>query len=299
MFADGAAVRNHLRQAVHVEPGPRTRLQQRAAENGLLRLRLYVFFHTRRQKREVEADLVKVIEPLRAFDGKCGPPNNNATCIGTDKQCCNSQTWTCGDSADDCGPGTCYEGVCDGDIIYSTDGTCGQDHGLRSCAGLWGNCCSRGGQCGTGPAYCGLFACQEGDCDRWKDPPLPEGTPWTPDGTCGGVEGYRCSHDVGRCCNANGICGENPADCFVERGCQPAFGICASSDSPTDPASDSIPARSVPKLPAAERSRRAIERAMARAAARIRELEEAKRVAEMEKEKSQEEQKQQKAMIID
>ena len=40
MFADGAAVRNHLRQAVHVEPGPRTRLQQRAAENGLLRLRL-------------------------------------------------------------------------------------------------------------------------------------------------------------------------------------------------------------------------------------------------------------------
>ncbi|RWA04450.1 hypothetical protein EKO27_g10654 [Xylaria grammica] len=38
------------------------------------------------------------IEPLRAYDGKCGPPNNNATCAGTDAQCCNSETWTCGDS---------------------------------------------------------------------------------------------------------------------------------------------------------------------------------------------------------
>lgn len=98
-----------------------------------------------RKKREAEADLVQVVEPLRAFDGQCGPPNNNATCLGPDKQCCNSQTWTCGNSTADCAPGTCYEGACDGDLIYSTDGTCGQDHGLRSCAGRWGNCCSIGG----------------------------------------------------------------------------------------------------------------------------------------------------------
>lgn len=39
-----------------------------------------------------------VIEPLRAFDGLCGPPNKNATCRGTAKQCCNAETWTCGDS---------------------------------------------------------------------------------------------------------------------------------------------------------------------------------------------------------
>lgn len=38
-----------------------------------------------------------VVEPLRAYDGRCGPPNKNATCIGVDMgQCCNSQTWTCG-----------------------------------------------------------------------------------------------------------------------------------------------------------------------------------------------------------
>ncbi|KAH7245072.1 hypothetical protein BKA59DRAFT_454143 [Fusarium tricinctum] len=37
-------------------------------------------------------------EPLRAHDGKCGPSHNDATCVGTDKQCCNKNTWTCGDT---------------------------------------------------------------------------------------------------------------------------------------------------------------------------------------------------------
>lgn len=39
-----------------------------------------------------------VIEPLRATDGLCGPPNNNATCLGMVAQCCNAETWTCGNS---------------------------------------------------------------------------------------------------------------------------------------------------------------------------------------------------------
>ncbi|KAK2762268.1 hypothetical protein FQN54_001278 [Arachnomyces sp. PD_36] len=50
-------------------------------------------------------------EPLRAFDGLCGPNHNDATCIGTDKQCCNKNTWKCGDTEEDCGS-ACYEGVC-------------------------------------------------------------------------------------------------------------------------------------------------------------------------------------------
>ncbi|KAM0554930.1 hypothetical protein ACHAPJ_006666 [Fusarium lateritium] len=50
-------------------------------------------------------------EPLRAHDGKCGPDNGNATCVGTDKQCCNKNTWTCGDSEDDCTV-NCFEGNC-------------------------------------------------------------------------------------------------------------------------------------------------------------------------------------------
>ncbi|KAK3898664.1 hypothetical protein C8A05DRAFT_37748, partial [Staphylotrichum tortipilum] len=61
----------------------------------------------------------------------------------------------------------------------------------------------------------------------------PEGTPWTPDGTCGGTDGYRCSPGWGRCCNINGVCGESPADCYLERGCQSAFGICASGNPPS------------------------------------------------------------------
>lgn len=39
-----------------------------------------------------------VIEPVRSTDQLCGPPNGNATCLGTAYQCCNSETWTCGNS---------------------------------------------------------------------------------------------------------------------------------------------------------------------------------------------------------
>ncbi|KAF6837098.1 hypothetical protein CMUS01_05151, partial [Colletotrichum musicola] len=169
------------------------------------------------------------IEPVRALEGLCGPKNNNATCIGTDKQCCNSETWTCGDTAEDCAPGTCYEGDCVGDTVYSTDGTCGPNHGRRVCAGRWGTCCNNDGRCGSGDDFCGLFNCQDGDCDIWKQDEQPAGTKWTKDGMCGGAEGQRCSAKWGRCCNVNSVCGEKPADCYVERGCQDQFGICASS----------------------------------------------------------------------
>ncbi|KAL3605126.1 hypothetical protein FPOAC2_00068 [Fusarium poae] len=37
-------------------------------------------------------------EPIRAYNGLCGPPHSNATCVGTDKQCCNKNTWMCGDT---------------------------------------------------------------------------------------------------------------------------------------------------------------------------------------------------------
>ncbi|EFQ27420.1 hypothetical protein CGRA01v4_04505 [Colletotrichum graminicola] len=57
----------------------------------------------------------------------------------------------------------------------------------------------------------------------------PAGTKWTKGGTCGGTEGMRYLAEWGRCCNVNGICGETPADCYVERGCQDAFGVCASN----------------------------------------------------------------------
>ncbi|KAK2025679.1 hypothetical protein LX32DRAFT_596242 [Colletotrichum zoysiae] len=170
-------------------------------------------------KPQTEYCVAGFIEPLRAFDGRCGPPHKNATCLGTEKQCCNSDTWTCGNSAEDCAPGICYEGDCIGDNIYSTDGSCGQFYGNRQCTGRWGTCCSFAGRCGTGDAFCGLFSCQQGDCDIWKqDNNQPAGTKWSNDGTCGGTEGMRCSGKWGRCCNINGVCGEEPADCYAEQG---------------------------------------------------------------------------------
>ncbi|KAH6692832.1 hypothetical protein BKA61DRAFT_637637 [Leptodontidium sp. MPI-SDFR-AT-0119] len=104
------------------------------------------------------------LEPLRSTSGLCGPKNNNATCLGTDFQCCNSQTWTCGNSTQDCAAGTCYEGACAGDTVWSTDGTCGEQFGDRSCAGIWGDCCNFDGKCGTGASFCGADKCQSGNC---------------------------------------------------------------------------------------------------------------------------------------
>ncbi|KAB5551031.1 hypothetical protein GE09DRAFT_1222841 [Coniochaeta sp. 2T2.1] len=102
--------------------------------------------------------------PYDPPDGFCGPEHNNATCLGTAAQCCNAETFTCGDTEEDCAPGTCYEGACHGDSWYSTDGTCGSLHGDRLCAGKWGDCCSLQGKCGTGADYCGENVCQSGNC---------------------------------------------------------------------------------------------------------------------------------------
>ncbi|KAI1473178.1 carbohydrate-binding module family 50 [Daldinia caldariorum] len=175
------------------------------------------------------------VEPVRAVDGFCGPPHNNATCLGASQgQCCNSETWMCGNTEEDCAPGTCYEGICFGDKIYSTDGKCGYKHGSRLCAGKHGDCCSIDGKCGTGPDFCGEGVCQSGKCTKSPEGHFFAGNsfmsqfPWlmgnTTDGTCGGENKFTCNAVYGTCCNKNGRCGSLPKDCG--EGCQPEFGIC-------------------------------------------------------------------------
>lgn len=161
-----------------------------------------------------------VIEPLRSPDGLCGPPNNDATCLGTANQCCNSETWTCGSSADDCAAGTCYEGACAGNAVYSTDGTCGTTHGNRLCAGKWGDCCHLNGTCGTGDAFCGTSVCQMGNCTLPSTGTGGGGMPsWhdgnSTDGTCGGTKKFTCNVVYGHCCNKDSVCGSLPSDCGV------------------------------------------------------------------------------------
>ncbi|KAI1111929.1 carbohydrate-binding module family 50 [Nemania sp. NC0429] len=178
----------------------------------------------------------RFIEPLRAYDAKFGPPNNNATCAGTDAQCCNAETWTCGNSEEDCARGTCYEGYCAGHRVYTTDGTCGYRHGYRRCAGKWGDCCNMDGKCGTGEAFCGWGTCSSGNCTM-PDGVLPTETRGvfsgnTTDGTCGGEKNNVCSELYGLCCNKDGKCGPLESDCG--EGCQPRFGQCGPGCPPWD-----------------------------------------------------------------
>ncbi|KAH9203226.1 hypothetical protein DL95DRAFT_439548 [Leptodontidium sp. 2 PMI_412] len=152
------------------------------------------------------------IEPVRAADGLCGPKNNNATCLGQIVgQCCNAATGRCGNSTDDCAPGNCYEGACPGDKVFSTDGTCGYQHGNRQCMGKWGTCCNMSGVCGNGTAFCGNDVCQMGNCTR--PVVVSPATGNTTDGSCGGAKSFTCNLLYGMCCNKYGQCGSSSTDC--------------------------------------------------------------------------------------
>ncbi|KAH8174083.1 CFEM domain-containing protein [Sarocladium implicatum] len=104
------------------------------------------------------------IQPIINEDGTCGPKHGNGTCGMTEKPCCNSETWECGDKVEDCTDGICYEGICPGHDVYTTDGKCGYQNNNRLCAGKWGDCCNFDGECGTGSSYCGTGNCQAGKC---------------------------------------------------------------------------------------------------------------------------------------
>ncbi|PVH95053.1 carbohydrate-binding module family 18 protein, partial [Periconia macrospinosa] len=159
-------------------------------------------------KPSTEYCVAGYIQRLLATNENCGPIYGNASCLGTDLQCCNSGTWKCGNAAADCQAGTCYEGACEGfPSKYSLNGTCGPKNDGKMCAGKWGNCCSLSGQCGTGTDFCGKGKCYSGACYL---PPMPTDVPWqtgnTPDGTCGGTNGYTCDVVFGNCCSKDGKC---------------------------------------------------------------------------------------------
>ncbi|KAF6803402.1 hypothetical protein CSOJ01_10923 [Colletotrichum sojae] len=87
------------------------------------------------------------IEPAPDKNNRCGPLFGNASCACSDNPCCNSETWTCGATVQDCADGNCYEGFCAGDAVYTTNG-----------------------KCGSGPDFCGSDKCQTGNCAAAPSP---------------------------------------------------------------------------------------------------------------------------------
>lgn len=74
------------------------------------------------------------------------------------------------------------------------------------------------GECGTGPDYCGGGVCLFGNCDVLSGQSKDTGDlSWairnTPDGTCGGENGYTCDVLFGNCCSADGVCGGEDEHC--------------------------------------------------------------------------------------
>ncbi|TGZ78918.1 glycoside hydrolase/deacetylase [Ascodesmis nigricans] len=122
-------------------------------------------------------------------------------------------------------------------LPVSEDWTCGPTNGNTRCP--TGYCCSQYGYCGTGADFCGA-GCQSvfGQCDAASSSapsvsvtasptsstvPSPSTSAIiSPDGTCGGVNGYTC--ESGQCCSEYGWCGTESTHC--DAGCQPLFGQC-------------------------------------------------------------------------
>jgi hypothetical protein len=113
------------------------------------------------------------------------PQHGNSSYRGTEKQCCNSATWKCGDTTEDCQAGTCYEGQCVGfPSEFSLNGKCGTQNGNKLCD-KWGTCCNKGGVCGTGNDFCVVDKCQSGQCVMPAGPTA--NLPWQIGNTTDGV----------------------------------------------------------------------------------------------------------------
>ncbi|KAL2014996.1 hypothetical protein VTK56DRAFT_6547 [Thermocarpiscus australiensis] len=173
-------------------------------------------------------------------NGTCGR-GGTITCIGSAFGPCCGKDGRCGSTDEFCAIGNCQDGQCPG-LRYSTNGTCGNDIGLR-CGGRFGSCCSNSGVCGSTEKECGIGNCQSGACvgststSSMATPPpattssQPSVVPFSPspDGTCGGALKYKCTGtDVyyGYCCGARGYCGYTEWECSDRLGCQAEFGLC-------------------------------------------------------------------------
>lgn len=106
--------------------------------------------------------------------------------------------------------------------VPSPDETCGGTNHYICPGSGFGECCSEYGWCGLEIAHCDPSGCQltYGHCAA------PSKV--SPDGTCGGTNGYECvGSGFGDCCSGYNWCGSEISHCSA--GCQDEFGSCSAS----------------------------------------------------------------------
>ena len=130
------------------------------------------------------------------------------------------------------------------DMVYSTDGTCGPNHGNTLCDPnskvYTGTCCSQYGWCGNTPAHCGtgcISGCT-GASSSSVSAPAPSSTGGTTrnDGRCGSAFGGAVCDPAGPyggCCSSYGYCGNTEGHCLAANGCQSGCSTPATSTGPT------------------------------------------------------------------
>ncbi|KAK8017687.1 carbohydrate-binding module family 18 protein [Apiospora rasikravindrae] len=172
-----------------------------------------------------DPDGLPIWETGNTTDGLCGPTGRDQVCNVFFGPCCAS-TGKCGSDAEFCEAG-CLRGYgkCFGDTEDPTepggtspDGTCGGANGFLCRGSPFGDCCSSSGFCGNTTGHCEA-GCQPdfGTCAGAAN--------LSPDGTCGGANGYTCAGSTfGDCCSSGGWCGSGADYCTA--GCQAAFGAC-------------------------------------------------------------------------
>jgi hypothetical protein len=185
----------------------------------------------------------KAKHEMQSPDGRCGAPTG-FDCFGkTDGPCCSLHGW-CGFSAVHCGAG------CQGDFGVCDDASSGKapngtlvpskvpskTSSTSKATSTFSKAPSKTSAAGKASSS----ASCSGKASKVSATSAPKQGKVSPNGQCGGGEGYHChGFAAGSCCSSTGWCGPSPAHCGS--GCQSDFGTCGKWSS-------SSTASSMPKV---------------------------------------------------
>ncbi|KAF9728819.1 chitin binding protein [Paraphaeosphaeria minitans] len=185
---------------------------------------------------------------IQSPDGRCGSPTG-FNCFGKiDGSCCSAHGW-CGFSASHCGAGCQGDfGICDeGSSGKASNGTStsskvaskasSTDKATTSSTGKTPNSTSSKASSKTFSSNKATSSASRTGKASSSSAPAPSNASATsapkqvmlsPNGQCGGDEGYHChGFAAGSCCSSAGWCGSSPSHCGT--GCQSGFGSCGKT----------------------------------------------------------------------